>query len=196
MAQPPRAAVDTAGMQLTRPQSPAWLQGPAIVVPRIACIDRCYIRCGAPSTETRRQSLRWQPTDYTWTIALGLLPYLIATSVNQQTAEIDVGLCATHARRFHRQRWLGAGGAVGAAALLLGAMLGGLAWPALISLALGVAAFVHGGRLVRTGRIDPYYAWLLGASPAVATPPPPMWPAAMTAHHPAGGSWPPHAPPP
>ena len=152
--------------------------GGVLVIEKGASLpDRC-VKCNAPANGYRlRRKLTWHHPALALLVLVSALIYVIVAMVVRKSAEVDIGLCATHVAKRKTAiliAWgLGLGGLLG--------LFAGVAADEGLVIAVGVLTSlvgiiwgIVGARVVFPKKIDDHYVWLKGVTPSYLGDLPPM----------------------
>ncbi|HEX3999211.1 MAG TPA: hypothetical protein VHX65_11725 [Pirellulales bacterium] len=171
-----------------------WREANLLVVRKGSLLpDRC-VKCNEPMAGRRKRQTHYWHSPWLYILIISPIIFIIVSMIVRQSVVLQTGVCRRH--RAQRNRillvaWLLFFGGIGAiiygACLLDDRQTQDFGWPTILAgcgLIIGGAIYgVICSRLLWPKRIDPYFAWMNGASsvylaelPELPPPPPPIPP--------------------
>jgi len=151
-----------------------WRDADLLVVRKGSVLPARCVKCNEAAERWKKQTLYWHHPGL-YVLLLSPLIYLIVVLIVRQSIALPIGVCRRHLARRRRVifvAWLLVFGGLGTMILtgsLVGAARRDFALPVLLSgiamMIVGAFYGVLGARLLWPKRIDPYFAWINGASP-------------------------------
>jgi hypothetical protein len=159
----------SSGRRLEQGSDGIWRDGALLFVERGASLPPRCVRCNAAAEVHLPRKLYWHSPWYALTILLGILTYAIIALIVRKKIELDIGLCAQHAKARRAAIAIAWASVIGSFALIfiVPSPFGGIM--VLISLVVLLGAIVIGQRranVLQPVRIDDRVAKLRGAGDA------------------------------
>lgn len=146
-----------------------WRVGKVLHMDKRASLPPRCVRCNAPAETQLHRKMYWHSPWWALTIFAGLLAYAIIALVVRKRADVDLGLCALHARARTRTIVIAWVLPLLAWALCFVLPEGFVGLGIMLALSTTLAAIVVGQRraaVLRPLRIDEREARLVGAGPS------------------------------